>query len=629
MAFAFEVGAAAFTSFASSITLSVNPGTNPDRVLAVFATIHQSNPTTITGATYNGTAMTAGTAFTGALTAKPCRAFWIAGDANIPTGAHNLVVNASDGNGKFDIVVAVFSGVSVIGSEVRASAFSTTPSWTISAASGQRALALWQCDSGAGALTPGAGTTTEFSRRSIGIVDEFAQDEDWSAGSNIVIGDTIGAPTPEWFGVALLLTPVAAGATAVTLSGPSGGNCGVASTNFTVGVDTTPITGTLIVTPTTSSLGTFTPTTVSLTTGAPTATFTYTPSVGGVHQINVSNDGGLTAPSNVAYTATAQYAYPIADLDVGAWLPSLRNLLTYTEAFDNAAWPMLNASIAADAAVAPDGSTTADKMSEGGGGAAAHGFERPFTLPLTSTNYTWSVYLKPAGRDWARLDFDNRDVNTAHAYFDLVNGVVGGNSGSGGVSYSCAIAPAANGYFRCSITMDSGVGGSGANLYAYPATGDGGLIYAGDGASGLYMWGAQLEQAPAADVYQPVLATTPSTPPPPPLYSMTDEGATPNDADFDFVLGPGSTVKQRITSIPDPLASGGHALAYRAYSPQSKMVQIDVYDSGTATLIKSSTQLLTPSVTQYYILLSAAEADAIVPVGGLYVLDVWRTGLAS
>ena len=39
-----------------------------------------------------------------------------------------------------------------------------------------------------------------------------------------------------------------------------------------------------------------------------------------------------------------------------------RNLLTYTEQFDNAAWPKTNATITANAAVAPDGTTTADTL---------------------------------------------------------------------------------------------------------------------------------------------------------------------------------------------------------------------------------------------------------------------------
>jgi hypothetical protein len=83
-------------------------------------------------------------------------------------------------------------------------------------------------------------------------------------------------------------------ATATTLSGPSSGTTGVASTNFTVGANGT-ITGTVTVTPADGGDGgTFTPTTVAISSGTPTGTFTYTPASTGVKTISISDDGGLT-----------------------------------------------------------------------------------------------------------------------------------------------------------------------------------------------------------------------------------------------------------------------------------------------------------------------------------------------
>lgn len=109
-----------------------------------------------------------------------------------------------------------------------------------------------------------------------------------------------------WF--LMSIKPAAAGpSTGVTLSGPSIGVSGAASTNFTVGVTPTggTITGTVVVTPSDSSGGgTFSPTTVSLTSGSPTGTFTYTPASTGAKTISVTNDGSLTNPSNITYTAT-------------------------------------------------------------------------------------------------------------------------------------------------------------------------------------------------------------------------------------------------------------------------------------------------------------------------------------
>jgi hypothetical protein len=111
-------------------------------------------------------------------------------------------------------------------------------------------------------------------------------------------------PTP------ITYTATASGATAVTLSGPSSGTVGVASTNFTVGANGA-ITGTVTVTPSDGGAGgTFSPTSVAISSGTPTATFTYTPSTTGARSISVTNNGGLTNPSPITYTATAGGVIP-------------------------------------------------------------------------------------------------------------------------------------------------------------------------------------------------------------------------------------------------------------------------------------------------------------------------------
>lgn len=107
-------------------------------------------------------------------------------------------------------------------------------------------------------------------------------------------------------------------ATAITLSGPSSGTVGQASTNFTVGANGT-ITGTVTVTPTSSAgTGSFTPSSVDISAGTPEATFTYTPTSAGARNINCTNNGGLDAPSDVAYTANAALSAAIYGTIIGA-----------------------------------------------------------------------------------------------------------------------------------------------------------------------------------------------------------------------------------------------------------------------------------------------------------------------
>jgi hypothetical protein len=101
------------------------------------------------------------------------------------------------------------------------------------------------------------------------------------------------------------LTFTAAYATTYTLSGPSSGDVGAASTNFTVAlVAGTSVPAPVTVTPSAGAGGgTFTPTTVNLTTGAPSATFTYMPASVGTKTVAVTNSGGLTDPTSLTYTA--------------------------------------------------------------------------------------------------------------------------------------------------------------------------------------------------------------------------------------------------------------------------------------------------------------------------------------
>lgn len=104
-------------------------------------------------------------------------------------------------------------------------------------------------------------------------------------------------------------------ATATTLSGPSAGATGSASSDFTVGANGD-ITGTVVVTPSDAAGGgTFSPTTVSISSATPTGTFTYTPASDGAKSISTTNNGGLTNPATVSYTAsTAGSLVTLTDL---------------------------------------------------------------------------------------------------------------------------------------------------------------------------------------------------------------------------------------------------------------------------------------------------------------------------
>jgi hypothetical protein len=95
-------------------------------------------------------------------------------------------------------------------------------------------------------------------------------------------------------------------ATNYQFSGPTGGIVGMNSTNFTVNLPMgqsvpSPVT----VTPSDGGAGgVFTPATVQLTTVAPSATFVYSAASSGAKTISTTNNGGLTNPATLGYSAT-------------------------------------------------------------------------------------------------------------------------------------------------------------------------------------------------------------------------------------------------------------------------------------------------------------------------------------
>ena len=169
--------------------------------------------------------------------------------------------------------------------------------------------------------------------------------------------------------------------------------------------------------------------------------------------------------------------------------PASVNLFTWTQDFDNAAWNKNNATVTANVAVAPDGTSTADKLVEN----ATNNIHRVSQVPtLTAVSHTATIYAKPAGRDW--LYMANASLSQA-AYFNVSTGVIGTIVGA----TTATITPVGNGWYRCSITSTPAAGAQNYSFYA--ANADGSFSYAGDGTSGLFLWGAQLEQAATATTY--------------------------------------------------------------------------------------------------------------------------------
>lgn len=167
------------------------------------------------------------------------------------------------------------------------------------------------------------------------------------------------------------------------------------------------------------------------------------------------------------------------------------NLFLYSEEFDNAAWTKTRATISVNAAAAPDGATTADKLVEDSSASATHEVTRTATV-VDATRYTLSVFAKAAERSQIRVV-----AIDAAAFFNLSDGTIGATS-AGSVLGTSAIEDIGGGFYRCSLSFT--VNSTVATCLVRLADA-GNQTYTGDGTSGIYLWGAQLEVGASASPY--------------------------------------------------------------------------------------------------------------------------------
>jgi len=168
---------------------------------------------------------------------------------------------------------------------------------------------------------------------------------------------------------------------------------------------------------------------------------------------------------------------------------SRTNLLTYSEQVDNAAWTKTSLSVTANSLSAPDGTVTADKFIE----TAANNLHRVISSSFAAGTYTISVYAKAGER--TKVELVTAPVD---ARFDLSTGTVISGTGASIVSVG-------NGWYRCVLTFTQAISSS-VGYGLLDASGN--ATYTGDGTSGAYFWGAQLEQGSFSTSYIPTVAAS-------------------------------------------------------------------------------------------------------------------------
>jgi hypothetical protein len=174
-----------------------------------------------------------------------------------------------------------------------------------------------------------------------------------------------------------------------------------------------------------------------------------------------------------------------------------RNLLQYTEEFDDAYWTKGNVTVTANAATAPNGTLTADKIIEDTEN-ASHFVGRQGAGFISGALHKYSIFAQKGERDFIVL-LPIVGGGNAAAWFNLNAGVVGAKQAN---CVSSEITDVGGGWFRCSMSWVTT--GSTVNVIAAPSNANNVLNYTGDGTSGIFIWGAQLELGDTATEYQKI-----------------------------------------------------------------------------------------------------------------------------
>ena len=179
---------------------------------------------------------------------------------------------------------------------------------------------------------------------------------------------------------------------------------------------------------------------------------------------------------------------------------SRTNNLLRSEEFDNASWTKSNSSISANVTLSPDGTLTADKLMDTVSN-SVHGVIQSFTA-VNATIYSGSIFAKASERNWIYLTWGGT-MGATGAYVNLTDG----SSGTIDAGVTLTVNNFGNGWYRINITKTAPGSGS-SNLSVFTASGNNGVTYIGDGASGVFIWGAQLETGSFPTSYIPTTSAT-------------------------------------------------------------------------------------------------------------------------
>lgn len=161
------------------------------------------------------------------------------------------------------------------------------------------------------------------------------------------------------------------------------------------------------------------------------------------------------------------------------------NLVKYSEDYTQSNWNLQYATITANNTTSPDGTQNAHLLKEDSSNNFHRLYDSGIFISLSST-YTSSVFVKKAsGTRNLRISFGG-GFGEQYVTFNVNNGTIVAADNATGI-----IENFGDGWYRCIATATSGLV-SNVNVIYWLTNGNN-ETYQGDGTSGVYLWGSQLE----------------------------------------------------------------------------------------------------------------------------------------